>query len=117
MVQGAGDRDGPGAERCARGGAQEKAGGPQGGAHRTRQGDLEQGDAGFFHSFESSVVDPDQIKIRIWIEIYKLDPDPDQFADAKPKCMKYEPILALFQGFEPFFEARIWIRIRITVIS
>jgi hypothetical protein len=23
--------------------------------------------------------------------------------------MKYVPILALFQGFEPFFKARIWI--------
>ncbi len=31
--------------------------------------------------------------------------------------MEYEPILALFQGFESFFEARIWIRIRIRVIS
>jgi hypothetical protein len=27
--------------------------------------------------------------------------------------MEYVPILALFQGFEPFFEARIWIRIHI----
>ncbi len=32
-----------------------------------------------------------------------LNPDPHQFADVKPKCMEYEPILALFQGFEPFF--------------
>jgi hypothetical protein len=32
------------------------------------------------------------------------DSDPHQFADVKPKCMEYEPILALFQGFEPFFE-------------
>jgi hypothetical protein len=31
--------------------------------------------------------------------------------------MEYEPILALFQGFEPFFKARIWIRIRIRMIS
>jgi hypothetical protein len=34
----------------------------------------------------------------------KLDPepnqDPQQFADDKPKCMEYEPILKLFQGFE-----------------
>jgi hypothetical protein len=30
----------------------------------------------------------------------KLDPDPHQFADDKPK---YEPILALFQGFELLF--------------
>jgi hypothetical protein len=66
-------------------------------------------------------VDPDphphQIKIRICIKIYELDlgpdPDPHQFADVKPECMEYEPILAFFQGFEPFFEARIWIRIRI----
>jgi hypothetical protein len=30
----------------------------------------------------------------------KLDPEPDphKFADDKPKCMEYEPILALFQG-------------------
>ncbi len=59
-----------------------------------------------------------RIRIRIPIKIYKLDPGPDpdphQFADVKPKCMEYEPILALFQGLEPFFlEARIWIRIHI----
>jgi hypothetical protein len=34
----------------------------------------------------------------------KLDPKPDpypyQFADVKPKCIEYEPILALFQNFE-----------------
>jgi hypothetical protein len=63
--------------------------------------------------------DPHQIKIRFHIKIYKLDPEPDldphQFADVKPKCMEYEPILAFFQGFEPFFEAKIWIRIRIRV--
>jgi hypothetical protein len=46
---------------------------------------------------------PHQIKIRIRINIYKLDPDPHQFSDFKPKCMEYEPILALFQGFQPFF--------------
>jgi hypothetical protein len=28
-----------------------------------------------------------------------------QFTDAKPKCIEHEPILALFQEFEPFFEA------------
>jgi hypothetical protein len=37
----------------------------------------------------------------------KLDPDPDlgphQFADDKPKSMEYEPIWALFQGFEHLF--------------
>jgi hypothetical protein len=31
----------------------------------------------------------------------KLDPpDPHQFAYDKQKCMEYEPISALFQGFE-----------------
>ncbi len=54
-------------------------------------------------------LDPDRHKI--------YDPDPHQFADVKPKCMEYEPILALFQGFKPFFKARIWIRIRIIVKS
>jgi hypothetical protein len=48
-----------------------------------------------------------QIKIRIRIKIYKLDPEPDpdphQFLYVKPNCMKYEPTMALFQGFEPFF--------------
>jgi hypothetical protein len=63
--------------------------------------------------------DAHQIKIRSRTKIYKLDPelDPHQFADVKPKCMEYEPILALFQGFEPFLEAMIWIRIRISVKS
>jgi hypothetical protein len=36
-----------------------------------------------------------------------MDPEPDpnqhQFADGKPKFMEFEPILALFQWFEPFF--------------
>jgi hypothetical protein len=34
-----------------------------------------------------------------------LDPEPDAhlLADDKLKCMKYEPILALFQWFEPVF--------------
>jgi hypothetical protein len=49
---------------------------------------------------------PHKIRIRIRINIYKLDPEPDpdpyQFADVKPKCMEYETILELFQGFEPF---------------
>jgi hypothetical protein len=33
------------------------------------------------------------------------DLDPHKFADDKPKCtgMEYEPILAIFQGFDPFF--------------
>jgi hypothetical protein len=55
----------------------------------------------------------------MWIRIRKdphhfgnLDPhqnlkagtgsDPHKFADIKSKCMKYEPILALFQEYEPF---------------
>jgi hypothetical protein len=33
----------------------------------------------------------------------KLDQDPHQFADDKPKCMEYEPILSTFLGFEPLF--------------
>ncbi len=35
--------------------------------------------------------------------------DPHKFADDKPKCMEYEPILALFQvsGFSLYLEARI----------
>jgi hypothetical protein len=43
-------------------------------------------------------LDPHQIKIRIRIKIYKLDPKPDphQSADDKPKCMEYETILAIF---------------------
>jgi hypothetical protein len=40
---------------------------------------------------------PHQIKIRIRIRIkmYKLDPEPDphQFADDKPKCIEYGPLL------------------------
>jgi hypothetical protein len=28
------------------------------------------------------------------------DPDPHHFEDDKPKCMEFESILALFQGFE-----------------
>ncbi len=75
------------------------------------------------HHFGNLDPHPHQIKIRIRIriKIYKLDPEPDpdphQFADVKPKCMEYEPILALFQWFEPFFEARIWIWISIWVKS
>ncbi len=62
---------------------------------------------GFAHHFCNLDPDPHphQIKIRIRIKIYKLDPEPNphQFADVKPKCMDYEPILALFQWFEPYF--------------
>jgi hypothetical protein len=59
------------------------------------------------HQFGNPDPHPHQIKIRIRIKIFKLDlerdPDPLQFADVKPKCMDYDPILALFQGFEPLF--------------
>jgi hypothetical protein len=51
---------------------------------------------------------PNQIKIRIRIKIYKLDPeqdpDPHHFADVKSKCIEYEPNLALFRGFEHFLK-------------
>jgi hypothetical protein len=33
----------------------------------------------------------------------KLDPDHHQFEDDKPKCLKNDPIGALFQGSEPFY--------------
>ncbi len=43
-----------------------------------------------------------KIRVRIRIKICELDPQPDpnpqQFADVKPICMEYEPILAPFQG-------------------
>jgi hypothetical protein len=45
----------------------------------------------------------------------KLDPDPDQFAFDKPKCMEHESVWALFQGLSLYLEARIRIRIRIKV--
>ena len=49
-----------------------------------------------------------QIKIRIRIKMFKLnpeqDPDPHQFVIVKPKCMEFEPILALLQGFDPFLK-------------
>jgi hypothetical protein len=44
-------------------------------------------------------LNPHQIKIWIRIKVYKLNPDPYQFAAVKPKCMEYEPILAPFQAF------------------
>jgi hypothetical protein len=73
------------------------------------------------HHFGNLDPRPHQIKIRIRIRIYKLDPEPDpdphQFADFKPKCMEFEPFLALFNGLSFFFKARIWIRIRIRVKS
>jgi hypothetical protein len=39
-------------------------------------------------------------------DILEPEQDPHQFAHEKPKCMEYEPILALFQGFEPLFGIR-----------
>jgi hypothetical protein len=56
------------------------------------------------HHFGNPDPHPHQIKIRICIKIYKLDPEPDRNADFKPKCVEYEPILALFQGFEPILK-------------
>jgi hypothetical protein len=54
-------------------------------------------------------LDPHKIKIRIRIKFCKPNPEPDpnlhKFADVLPKCMEFEPILALFQGFEPFFKS------------
>ncbi len=51
----------------------------------------------------------------------KLDPDqdPHQFADDKPKCMEYCMSLFehFFKGLSVYLEARIWVRIRIKVIS
>ncbi len=51
----------------------------------------------------------------------KLDPDPDphQFSDDKPKCMEYCMNLFehFFKGLSVYLEARIWVRIRIKVIS
>jgi hypothetical protein len=58
------------------------------------------------HHFGNLDPQPHQIKIRTRIKIYKLDPEPDpdphQCADVKPKCIEYEPILALFQGLSFF---------------
>ncbi len=63
------------------------------------------------HHFDNLGPDPHphqiKISIRVCIQRDKLDPEPDpdlhQFADDKPKCMEYEPIWAIFQGFEPLF--------------
>jgi hypothetical protein len=61
------------------------------------------------HLFGNLDANPDphphqiKIRIRICIKIYKLDPDPHQFGDVKPKCKEYEPIFAHFQWFEPIF--------------
>jgi hypothetical protein len=50
--------------------------------------------------------DLQEIKIRTRIKINKLDPEPDpdqhHFADVKPKCVEYEPILVLFKGLNLF---------------
>ncbi len=37
----------------------------------------------------------------------ETDPDPHQFADVKPECMEYEPILALFKALSIYLAARI----------
>ncbi len=61
----------------------------------------------YMHHFGN--LDPHQIKIGIRIHIkvitwiLKPYPDPHQFTDDNTKCMEYEPILALFQKFEPLF--------------
>ncbi len=52
----------------------------------------------------------------------KLDPEPDpnQFADEKPKFLESGPILALFKRFQVlslYLKARIWIQIRIRAKS
>jgi hypothetical protein len=53
------------------------------------------GSASFWYAGSAS--DPHQID--------QLDPEPDphQFADDKSQSMEYEPILALFQAFDPLF--------------
>jgi hypothetical protein len=62
------------------------------------------------HHFGNLDTHPHQLKIRIRIriKIYKLDPEPDpdphQFADVKPKCMEYEPILVLFKSLNLFLK-------------
>ncbi len=56
------------------------------------------------HYFGNLDPHPHQIKIRVRIKVIRIlkpDPDPHQFADDKIKIMEYEPILALFQGFDP----------------
>ncbi len=42
------------------------------------------------------------------------DPDPHQIADDKPKCMEYEHF---FKGLSLYLQAKIWLRICISVIS
>jgi hypothetical protein len=46
---------------------------------------------------QSEKLDPDPLQSD------NLDPDPYQLTDEKPKCMEYETLRALFQGFEPLF--------------
>jgi hypothetical protein len=41
------------------------------------------------------------------------DPDPNQFADEKPKCMEMSLFEHFFKGLSLYLEARIWILIRI----
>ncbi len=49
------------------------------------------------------------IRIRIHIRIKKKSGaalNKNLFADDKPICIEYEPILAIFQGFEPLFDRK-----------
>jgi hypothetical protein len=47
---------------------------------------IHRGNIQYLHHFGNLDPHPHQIKSRIRIKIYKLDPDPDLFADVKPKC-------------------------------
>jgi hypothetical protein len=40
----------------------------------------------------------------LFVRVVDPDPDPHHFADVKPKCMEYEPILALFSRVWFFFK-------------
>ncbi len=57
-------------------------------------------DFGLRSDHRNSPVDPDPHSDQHQSD--KLDPEPDpdqhQFTDDKPKCIDYEPILAVFQG-------------------
>ena len=60
------------------------------------------------HHFGNLDQHPHQIKIRIRIRIrikmISWIRNRIRIRITLQKCMEYEPILALFQGFEPFFE-------------
>jgi hypothetical protein len=54
------------------------------------------------HHFGNLDPHPDRIRIKKKsgsASNKNQDPDPHQFTDSNPKCMEYEPIRALFQGF------------------